>query len=107
MGGKGGDNIKVLPIHIVIHAGRMEVKLNKIQVLILALIIFSFVLSLVIDKILTSKLTKLRVELEKDKEAEQLKETERSMLKKVILWSRIKFFASILLFICFILYILY
>lgn len=85
----------------------MEINLNQIKVLILALIIFTFVLSLAIDKIQANKLTRLRVELEKDSDSELLTEIERSMLKKVILWSRIKTFASILLFIGFILYILY
>lgn len=75
--------------------------------IILALIIFVFVLSLTTDKIFSRKLTELRVELEKDVEAEHLSERERGTLNKVILWSRIKFFASILLFIGFILYIFY
>jgi FixJ family two-component response regulator len=78
-----------------------------IKVIILTLMIFIFVLSLAIDKINTRKLTELRNELEKDVESEQLTERERDILKKVILWSRIKVIASILLFIGFILYIFY
>lgn len=62
-------------------------------------------MNLGIDKTYTRKLTGLRNELEQDVEEEQLTEKERDVLNRVILWSRIKYIAGVLLFIGFILYI--
>lgn len=81
--------------------------MNTIKVIIFSLIIIIFVLSLAIDKIYTKKLKELRKELEKNVETEQLTDRERDIFKKVLLWSRINFIASILLFLGFILYIFY
>lgn len=81
--------------------------MNNIKIIILIFLVFIIVMTLAIDKTYTRKLTELRNELEKDVEAEQLTEKERDMLNKVILWSRIKYIACILLFIGFIVYAFY